>query len=222
MNFSTFAVWWKAQWATTFGMSRISRPGEGDSTYDTIRFAAQTATSPEVALQFTRAESYGDIIIPPPEAPAWYFSLGAGGIAGSGAVPERPTDGKTGDRGLYVDAGARLHLYGKASATPGKIRIDSATGGTSPQDVVVNGGTAKVARKGDKTRGKLRVVWIVAAPSPPTFTLTISALSADGLSSSTIAQFTAIGAVIFPPTPGLPVDIEYETAIAEGAEHFLG
>lgn len=218
MTFSNFCVWWKAQWATTFGMSRISRPGEGSNTYDTVVMQPATSTTAEVAIQLTRAEQFGDVRIPPPEAPAPYMTMGAGGLVWSGGTPQRPTDGKSGDRGLYcTQAKTRVHLYGANSATPGRVIVDSATDATTPESVIVNGGTAKVARVGDRARLILR-----ATATPPVMgvtTLTISWM--DGVQENVIAQFAFLGTSTVPP-PGPPVDSEILIPIIEGAEHFLG
>ncbi len=204
MKESQFGQWWRSFWSGTFGMSRISRPGEGAVTSDTIVMQAATATSPEVPLTLARVEQFGDLRIPPPECPAPYLTLGAGGIVWSGGTPQRPTDGKVGDRGLYcTQAGARFHLYGDKSATPGRIRIDSATAAATPESVVVNGGTNKVATVTDKARAKIRVSWLQTTMA--TFTMNLSVVSPDGLTVTTIASFTAAGSVAVPATPGVPI-----------------
>jgi hypothetical protein len=218
MNFSQFTVWWRSQWASTFGMARISRPGEGTNTSDVVQIQAATATTPEVALPYTRAEQFGDVRIPPKDAPANTLGLGAGGLVWSNGTSQRPDDGKAGDRGLYCDVtGARLHLYGSKSATPGRVRIDSATGAASPESVVVNGGTKRMARVDDRAKFTLRVT-----QAPVTMTTTQVTLALfDGVTATTILQFTFVGAAAYPP-PGVPLDVEVDSVIFEGAEHFLG
>lgn len=216
MKRSQFGDWWRSVWANTFGMSRISRPGEGTNTLDVVRIAPATADAPELAINLTRAEQFGDVRVPPAEAPAPFLTLGAGGLAFSGGTPQRPDDGKAGDRGLYCDVkGARVHLYGSKSANPGRLRIDSATAAATPEDVVVNGGTESVARTNDRARFTLRVT---QAPVSMTTTQVTLALF-DGSTSTVFLQFTFVGTAAYPPA-GIPTDIEVDSTIFEGAEHF--
>jgi len=220
MNFSQFTVWWRSQWASTFGMARISRPGEGMNTSDVVQIQAATATTPEVALPYTRAEQFGDVRIPPKDAPANTLGLGAGGLAWSNGTPQRPDDGRAGDRGLYCDVtGARLHLYGSKSTTPGRVRIDSATGAATPESVVVNGGTKKVARVDDHAKLKLRLTAV--GPVMGVTTMTVAHVSDDGMSFNVFLQFAFTGSAMVPP-PGAPVEFDLLIPIVEGAEHFLG
>lgn len=201
-------------------MARISRPGEGTNTMDVVQIQAATATTPEVALPYTRAEQFGDVRIPPLDAPANTLGLGAGGLVWSNGTPQRPDDGKAGDRGLYCDTkGARVHLYGSKSATPGRVRIDSATAAMTPEDVIVNGGTEHVARTGDHARGTLRAIAINTPGAPPTFTLTLQVV--NGTAIDTVFSVSGVGTVSVPATP-TPKDTELDSEIFEGAEHFLG
>lgn len=216
ITFSNFCVWWKAQWATTFGMSRISRPGEGSVLYDTVVMQPATATTEEAAIQLTRCEQFGDVRIAPAEAPAAYVTLGAGGLLWSGGTPQRPSDGKAGDRGLYCSAdGTRIHLHGSSSATPGAIVITQKGGArvtiakdgnvlvdaADGKDVVVNGGTDAVARNGDSVNAG-----------------TVTAVAS--LMTGTVQfVYTPVGGTVGPPGPTLTLD---GGQITSGAPHFRG
>lgn len=194
-------------WAGIFGQARISKPGEGASTLDAVRMADQEGNSPEVVVDLTRLEQFGDIVCPPADTNAAILQKSDGGYVVPLGVPSvRPTDAKPGDRGLYSDqAGTRIQLYGSQQ-------------GSKKGDVVVNDGTQNVARKGDRARAKLRATWTQVSPMPPVFQMTLSAV--NGTAVSIIMQFTATGAVTIPAVPGVSFDVEVDAEIYEGALHF--
>lgn len=225
MSFAQFGNWWRMLWANHFGMSRISNPGEGSNTSDVVRIAPASNTQQELAINLTRAETFGDVICPPAEAPSYYLTLGPGGVSWPGATQQRPTDGKAGDRGLYCSQdGARIHLYGANSANPGRVRIDSATGATPAADVVVNGGTHKVSRVGDHAKVTLRAEWVQVPPPPATPTgVSLTIFVVSDTSTVILTQFTIPGGVVdLPAAQGVPNDVEVDSVLFEGAEHFLG
>lgn len=124
-----------------------------------------------------RVEAFGDIIVPPDKAETLLFHNGfQGAQIPLGSDRWRPTGeaSKSGNRGLYSDTiGTQVVLHGEGSATPGAIEAKNEKGASilidkdgnvalkgAPgkkvtidagllADVVVNGGTLKVARDTD-------------------------------------------------------------------------
>lgn len=200
MRFAEFRSWCSDWWAGIFFQSRISRPGEGGNTTDTVRVTDPTADSPEEVIQGTRLEQYGDIVCPPKDCNSISLTKRDGGIViplGDPAV--RPTDEKSGDRGLYCDvAGTRIHLYGSQQ-------------GAKAGDVVVNDGTSPVVRISDGVNCGSFVA--VVAGSPPVVAVTMSYVDPGG---NTIPWFA------FTATAGTPGT--YSIAISgvshPGAPHF--
>ena len=117
---------------------------------------------------------------------------------------------EAGDTSLQT-AGAALRMD-----TLGQVNIDS----ESSKDVIFNGGSQNVARKGDHAKVTFRMVQtpVVGAPVP-TFTLTVSVV--NGLSATVLFQFTSPGAITIPTMPGVPYDVEVDSEIFEGAAHVL-
>lgn len=119
-----------------------------------------------------------------------------------------PADLKEGETALYDRAGSVIR-----QSQDGTTKIDAAAG----SDIVLNGGTAQVARVGDHARVTLRAVYTVVSPMPPTFALTFSVV--QGTSVTTLFSFTAAGSVAVPMSPGVPYDVEIDSEIFEGAQH---
>lgn len=206
MRYADLRMHLSSWWAGIFNQARVSRAGEGASTLDTVRMVEPTASSPEQVIELTRLEQYGDVTCPPADTNAATWIKGDGGyVMPLGSPSVRPTDAKPGDRGLYNDAGARVHLYGSKSSSPG--------------DVVVNGGTQKVARVNDRAKVTIRSVYTIPNPMiPAVYQLTVSAVS--GTTSTILFQFTGTGAVTIPTAPGVSYDVEVDSTIFEGAPHF--
>lgn len=206
MRFAEFRAMCAEWWSGIFFQSRISRVGEGGNTTDTVQVTAPTADSPEEVIQGSRLEQYGDIVCPTKQCNSISLTKRDGGVVVPLGDPgSRPTDEKSGDRGLYNDAGARVHLYGSQQ-------------GAKAGDVVVNNGTQDVARVNDRAKVTIRSVYTVVTMTPPTFNLTVLAVS--GTSASVLFQFTAVGTVSIPTAPGTNYDVEVDSTIFEGAPHF--
>lgn len=109
--------------------------------------------------------------------------------------------------------GAEVFLAGS-----GQLAVNSGTpkGGTQA-DVVVNGGTHAVSRVGDRARGFLRARYVPTSVAPPVGVVTLSIL--NGASETILLQATLAGAVAI-PAPGVPLDVEIDSALFEGADHF--
>lgn len=121
-----------------------------------------------------------------------------------------PTDLKEGEAVVYGKEGQVLR-----QAQDGRTTIDAASG----KDIVLNGGTHKIARVGDHAKVTIRSTYTVVTMTPPTFALTVSAVS--GTSVTTLFSFSAVGAVTVPTAPGVPYDVEVDSEIFEGADHAL-
>ena len=119
-----------------------------------------------------------------------------------------PKDLKEGETALYDKAGSVLRM-----SQDGTTKINAACG----KDIILDGGTHKVARVGDRARVTIRTVYTVVTMTPPTFVLTVSAVS--GTSVTTLFSFTALGTVSVPAAPGVPYDVEVDSEIFEGAPH---
>lgn len=119
-----------------------------------------------------------------------------------------PKDLKEGETALYDKAGSVLRM-----SQDGTTKIDAASG----KDIILNGGTKKVARVGDRAKVTIRSVYTVVTMTPPTFVLTVSAVS--GTSVTTLFSFTGLGTVSVPAAPGVPYDVEVDSEIFEGAPH---
>jgi hypothetical protein len=130
MRFSDFRMLAASWWAGIFGQTRISRVGEGASTTDTVRMADPTGNSPEVVIELTRLEQFGDVCVPLPECNAMIWRKSDGGVSAPLGIPNlRPSDCKMGDRALYCGtAGTVLKLHGANSTTPGKIEMRRSDG----------------------------------------------------------------------------------------------
>ena len=157
MRFSDFRRLASSWWATTIMQTRLSRVAEGASTLDSVTMADEDGTSGPAEIDLTRLEQFGDVVVPVNDLDTAIIRKSDGGYAVALGQPStRPTDGKQGDRGLYCSQkGARVHLHGAKRGKPGTLQIDSATSAPTPADVVVNGGTAKVGRVGDKVSVKI-------------------------------------------------------------------
>lgn len=129
-----------------------------------------------------------------------------------------PSDLEEGEVSLFSKFKQLLRLK-----TDGKLTIDSGKDNAGNQaDIILNGGTAKVARVGDQAKTTIRTVYTVVPGTPPGFNLTCSAVSPDGLSSTVLFQFTVVaGAVTVPTLPGVPYDVEVDSEIFQGAPHVL-
>lgn len=119
-----------------------------------------------------------------------------------------PKDLKEGETALYDKAGSVIR-----QSQDGTTKIDAAPN----KDVILNGGTAKVARVGDHAKVTIRSVYTVVTMTPPTFALTVLAVS--GTSATVLFQFTGLGTVSIPPAPGVNYDVEVDSEIFEGAPH---
>ena len=173
MRFSDFVQWWGQAFASAFFQTVITKPSEGDTTLDVVLMGGEDG---QATQELTRLEQFGDVVIPPGKKNQCISIVsGAAGVTMSLADPEtRPTDGKSGDRGLYSNQkGTRIHLYGAAASEPGKILITNSTGAkvvirqdgtvevnSAPdKDIVLNSGTKENARKDDGVwAGVLKIV----------------------------------------------------------------
>lgn len=211
MSFPQFRSMCASWWAGIFFQSRISRPGEGGNTTDTVRVTEATANSPEQVIEPTRLEQYGDVVCPPKDCNAIILTKGDGGVVVPLGVPSvRPTDEKPGDRGLYNDAGARVHLYGSQQ-------------GTKAGDVVVNDGTHEVARVGDTgNAGSLSMTVLPVSPPAPPGTQLISLIYTDPVDGS----LNIIGSLTFSPAGTLVsvqvsfTPVKLRNVNNSGAPHF--
>ncbi len=208
-------------WASVFGLAKIVRSDEGDHPYDTLDMSGDGTENNPMA----RWEQYGDVAIPPTNTTAVYFKLGAGGISLSWSTiyQGRPTGLKRGTRALYSDGGATLHLHGAASTTPGRLDIN-AVAGTSPQDVVVNGGSLKVARDTDPTRSGTLTTQVTEVPGPPIVrTVVLTYTDEDGAVTPLLSMvFTAGLLTATTPAAGATVTAPVNGRIRGGADHFKG
>lgn len=141
-------------WATCIMQTRISKAGEGESSIDTVVMADPDGESPEIVIDLTRLEGFGDVVIPPDDTFGIIFRKSDGGIVQSLAqTATRPTDGLKGDRGLYCSqAGTKVWLRGAESPNGGQIEILQASGSSivlSPDGTITltdkDGGTATLA-----------------------------------------------------------------------------
>ena len=170
--------------------SRVEKVDEGDVGADLVTLDPEG----EVHEPVSRLETWGEVSVPPKDTDTLLLHNGFQGVQIPRGMPRYRPSGdatKAGAKGLYSDAGAQVLLHGKGSSTAGRVAINSASG-ASPEDVVVNGGTKKVSRVGDKTKGHTHTA---------TFTLKDS-LNAPVTGTITIASAT--------------------DEMAEGAEHFKG
>lgn len=236
MRFSDFVQWWRQSWASHFGQSVITKPGDGQNTYDVVLMAGQDGNEP---IQLTRLEQFGDVTQPPSKRGSCvYWRLADGGVVMSlGDAASRPTDGKPGDRGLYSNqAGTRVHLYGAASTEPGKILITNASGakivlradGTveinsaTSKKIVLNNGTKENARNGDgmwagdirveaetdgMSKDTLKAYFVTRDPEDPSFPLDQQLIEWTG----------ALGSAVM-PAPGNQITVELRGVITRGRD----
>lgn len=124
MRISDFKAYWDSIWAGVFSQTRISRGGVDGNAADTVRMTAADA------LEFQRAEPFGEFMGPPDETACILLQKKDGAIVFPLGIPGlRPSDVKTGDRGLYCDVqDTQLRLHGSGSATPGAIELKRADG----------------------------------------------------------------------------------------------
>lgn len=146
--------------ASFFGQTKISRTDESGLAADTIKL------DDDIAEPVARLEQYGDVVVPPSGIDAIYWHNNAGGVQVPLSMERwRPSgdDSKTGTRGLYTDSGITLILHGSGSSKSGAVEVKTPSGATliidkdgnvkidaaGGRNIVLNGGTADVARKGD-------------------------------------------------------------------------
>lgn len=194
MRFPEFKNFWLAVWSSVFGQTRLSRVSDGASTLDTVRM-------PDTAIDLTRLEQFGDVVLPPADSNCIIWRMGDGGVVMSLGVPNlRPSDCKLGDRALYCSqAGAVVKLHGANSSTPGVIELKQASGArvaiTQGGDIKLTDASGHSATLSD---GTLTVEDFVSAQhfmgrgSPPTVTpgLGLGGGSAFILPGASDAAFT--------------------------------
>lgn len=219
-------------WASKLLQTRISKPGTGHNTADTVRLADGDGTDPDEAYPYTRLEQFGDVCCPPSDSHCIVFAKGEDGVVMSLAASTRPTTDKPGDRGLYCDvAGNLVYLHGSQSATPeqidivhktgsaekfkqdGSITVDSATG----KDVVVNAGTKEVARKGDSVQsGQLSVTVATIAGGQQ-----VNLVYTTGAGAPTpLLSFTVIAGAVAILAPAALATASIDGNITSGAANF--
>ena len=156
--------------------TRIEKVDESDVVADLVTLDPQG----EVHEPVSRLETWGEVSAPPNDTDTLLLHNGFQGVQIPRGMPRYRPSGdatKAGAKGLYSDAGAQVLLHGKGSTTAGRIEVKSGNNGGAPEDVVVNGGTKKVSRVGDKTKGHRHVVTFTLQDSllaPVTGTITIA------------------------------------------------
>lgn len=234
MRFSDFVQWWRQAFANSFFQTVITKPSEGETTLDVVLMGGEDG---QATQELTRLEQFGDVVIPPGKKNQCISIVsGAAGVTMSLADPEtRPTDGKSGDRGLYSNQkGTRIHLYGAASAEPGAILITNPTGArakilasgdiyvdaATDKNIVFNGGGKNVSRVDDfGSAGK----WTVQHDTDGGGNLTVQMFYTEP--DAPIA--TKVWEVVIPgATPQTPPDhdtndVPLKNKMREGAPHVL-
>lgn len=233
--------WCGEWWAGVLIQTRQSRTGEGISTLDSATMSDQTAEAPAAEIDCTRLEQFGDVCLAPTDTNAIVLRKADGAlIVPLGQPASRPTDAKVGDRGLYSDAaGTRVHLYGSQAGEPGKILLTNPSGATQQikqdgsiridaatnQDIVLNGGVAKVVRVGDPLfSGDLTCEMAQDMSMPPILTVTLKYRSNDPSSPyffvpKTWAEFKIPGGTAVIPLAGAEETVEVRGRPEDGAPH---
>jgi hypothetical protein len=178
--------------------------------------------------QVGRAELAGHLVVPRNNEPAQVIGdLRNSSYLPLGSPKYRPTGGKPGDAAQYNLTDEESQRASVWIRETGKVEANSGTG--AGQDVVVNGGTHKVARIADRgDPGRLQAVTVSlgggvtqlliqyqpptnpdGGPTPPTQTLF----------SLTITPSTGGTVVVVGNPPGIQ-DIQLDNYNIEGAEHF--
>jgi hypothetical protein len=205
--------------AQFFEQTTIARSSEDDDErQDVVRLYEDPDSGGDPGtIDLARVELWGDIGIPPNKEPAIILRRGDHGVLFPVASNRyRPRGFKRGDRVLYSSAiGTMVVLRGDSDdATAGQVEVQTPSGAkviidkdgnvkidaAANKDVVVNGGTAKVARDGDDVNmGK--------------FDVTI------GAGAITAITWTSPSGAVVPITPA---GVQLTGKIAEGADHFKG
>lgn len=228
--------WCGEWWAGQFMQTRLSRVGQGASTLDSVTMTDETADAPGAEIDLTRWEQFGDVVIAPTDTNAIVMRKADGGmVLHMGQPSSRPTDGKTGDRGLYSSkAGTRVHLYGEGSGEPGAILATNATGArvkieqdgavrvdsAAGKNIVLNGGTHDNARESDgvwagdlrvetetdgMSKDTLKVFFVTRDPQDPNYPLDQQLLEWTG----------PLGSAVNPP-PGNSITVKLTGIITRG------
>jgi hypothetical protein len=190
--------------ASFFFQTKISRTDESsDPAADTI------VMDDGIAEPVARLEQYGDVVVPPGNVDTVCWHRNVSGVQMPLSMKRWRPDGddsKVGTRGLYTDSGIKLILHGSGSPKPkaveividngasiiinkdGAIAIKGAAGQAINIDagaganVVLQGGTADVARKGDKAIADTTMAaWIASVQAA------VVALLAGGVAPGPVA-----------------------------------
>jgi len=140
----------RSELATFFGAAELLTVDESQSPIDKVRVADADEYS-DGTIESQRLENWGDVCMPMPglDCIIWHANQGTAHIPVVGS-PRRPGGFKAGDRALYcATPGTLVHLR----TSDGALLLNSGTPSGQPQgDVVLNGGTLKVARDTDPVK----------------------------------------------------------------------
>lgn len=183
---------------------------------------AVDASDPESQWQARLVQHFGFASSPPKNSELITASIGGEGnntaIVAEYTPGKGPDDLAEGDVSVFGNNDAQILRMNSADNTTelktagGTIKLDSG-------DIILNGGSQKVSRVGDRARGKLRATYTIVSTTPPVFAMTLSVV--NGTSVTVLASFTAAGSVTIPAAPGVPYDVEIDSELFEGADHVL-
>lgn len=199
----------------TIGLAKV----DPQTRWVSVEGHAVDPSDPESAWSARLVQHFGFSSSPPKNSEL--ITASVGGEGNNTAVVAEYTPGKgpddlaEGDVAVYGNNDAQI-LRMNAQANTTELKTAGADIKLDGGDIILNGGTHKVARVGDHAKLVLRTT--AAGPVSGITTLTIGAVSEDGLSQTVIAQFAFAGTSTIPP-PGAPLDTDIRIPIIEGADH---
>lgn len=189
--------------------------------YDQVQGHKVGSNDPQYQIGVRRMASYGMRSLPPYGSESIEVSvnaaLGNKVQVASENIKYGPSDLEEGEVSLFSMFKQLLRFKKNGDAT-----LDSGENSSgSKADIILNGGTKKIARVDDHAKVTLRTTYVVVPGTPPGFTLTHYVINPDG-SQTVLFSFTVIaGTVAIPAAPAVPYDVEVDSTIYEGADHAL-
>lgn len=191
------------------------------SGYDQVQGHKVGSNDPQYQIGVRRMASYGMRSLPPYGSESIELSvnaaLGNKVQVASENIKYGPTDLEEGESSFFSMFKQLLRFKKNGDAT-----LDSGENSSGTKaDIILNGGSKKIARVDDHAKVTLRTTYVVVPGTPPGFTLTHYVVNPDG-SQTILFSFTVIaGSVSIPAAPVIPYDVEVDSTIFEGADHAL-